>query len=471
LLLHPGLPSAATAPEVAVVGSGPSGLAAAFRLQQAGFAVRMFEASNQVGGKMRTSVHDGFVIDEGATIMPSTYDAAFALAADAGLADELIPGGSIFGFARDGRIHYVDPDHPLRTLARFRYLTPRSRLKMARITADLMRQRKLLSFEDLSNAADGDTGETAAEYALRAGNQEILDYIVDMQVRAHSGLSAADVSSVDFRFQFVKFIGAKFFAFRDGMGSYANAMASRWAVELGSRVQNVALVDDEVELTWTDADGEAQSARFAGCVLAVQAFATAGIYQNLTAQRRAFLRRVEYTKIVCAAVGLSRKPDTPAAVISVPRSVHPGLIDIGVEHHKAPGRAPGGKGLLNLYASSAWSQELMSLDDQDVVDRLLDAAERVLPGVSRDVEFASVNRWDPMVIRGVPGQWRQLRDFNEARRREDTLVQLAGDYFACGNINAATVAGERAARELVAALPRTSRLDTIRPTRLAMRHV
>ena len=45
------MPTDATrTPEIAVVGAGPAGIAAAFRLQQAGYRVRVFEAESRVGG-------------------------------------------------------------------------------------------------------------------------------------------------------------------------------------------------------------------------------------------------------------------------------------------------------------------------------------------------------------------------------------------------------------------------------------
>jgi hypothetical protein len=45
-----------------------------------------------------------------------------------------------------------------------------------------------------------------------------------------------------------------------------------------------------------------------------------------------------------------------------------------------------------------------------------------------------------------------MRTFHEIRRSRDRRVQLAGDYFATSNLDAASTAGERAARDLLGAL-------------------
>ena len=67
--------------DVIVVGGGPSGLAAAHRLSRAGVAVRVLEAGDRVGGKMLTSHRQGFVVDEGAFFLPTTYRTLLATAA------------------------------------------------------------------------------------------------------------------------------------------------------------------------------------------------------------------------------------------------------------------------------------------------------------------------------------------------------------------------------------------------------
>jgi phytoene dehydrogenase-like protein len=58
---------------VLVVGAGLSGLACAQRLAAAGLEVRVLEASDAVGGRVRTDVIDGFRCDRGFQLVNPSY--------------------------------------------------------------------------------------------------------------------------------------------------------------------------------------------------------------------------------------------------------------------------------------------------------------------------------------------------------------------------------------------------------------
>ncbi|MFG2310588.1 NAD(P)/FAD-dependent oxidoreductase [Streptomyces sp. NPDC048566] len=60
-------------PDVLVVGGGLAGLACARDLAAGGFDVRVLEASDGVGGRMRTDAHDGFLIDRGFQVFNTSY--------------------------------------------------------------------------------------------------------------------------------------------------------------------------------------------------------------------------------------------------------------------------------------------------------------------------------------------------------------------------------------------------------------
>lgn len=128
--------------DVIVVGGGPSGLAAAHRLSRAGVPVRVPEATDRVGGKMRTSYRDGFVIDEGAFFLPTTHRTLLATAVDIGMADEIVPGGFILGVVRDGVIHDLDGDHLVSSLVRTRLLSARAKAEAIKLVPELVRARR-----------------------------------------------------------------------------------------------------------------------------------------------------------------------------------------------------------------------------------------------------------------------------------------------------------------------------------------
>ncbi|MET8868846.1 NAD(P)/FAD-dependent oxidoreductase [Nonomuraea sp. NPDC004580] len=61
---------------VIVVGAGMAGLACALRLHEAGVPVRVLEASDGVGGRVRTDLVDGFRLDRGYQVFISSYPEA-----------------------------------------------------------------------------------------------------------------------------------------------------------------------------------------------------------------------------------------------------------------------------------------------------------------------------------------------------------------------------------------------------------
>lgn len=94
--------------EVAVVGAGLAGLCAALHLTEAGRSVRVFEASDGVGGRVRTDVVDGFRLDRGFQVYDTAYpESARVLDHDA-LDLALFPNGAMLRL--DGRFaRLVDP--------------------------------------------------------------------------------------------------------------------------------------------------------------------------------------------------------------------------------------------------------------------------------------------------------------------------------------------------------------------------
>jgi len=96
--LSPSMPGVAqpTQDAVVIVGAGIAGLTAAWRLRQAGVAVRLFEAQNRIGGRMlslRNHFPDGQVIELGGELIDTDHVRIRALAAELGLQlDDLLQG-------------------------------------------------------------------------------------------------------------------------------------------------------------------------------------------------------------------------------------------------------------------------------------------------------------------------------------------------------------------------------------------
>lgn len=60
---------------VAIIGAGVSGLVAAINLEKAGIATTVFEATDRVGGRVKTDYIDGLALDHGFQVMLTAYPA------------------------------------------------------------------------------------------------------------------------------------------------------------------------------------------------------------------------------------------------------------------------------------------------------------------------------------------------------------------------------------------------------------
>jgi oxygen-dependent protoporphyrinogen oxidase len=178
------------------------------------------------------------------------------------------------------------------------------------------------------------------------------------------------------------------------------------------------------------------------------------IVPQLGSDRAKFLRDLNYTSTMSINLALNRIPDCPASFVVVPRPVSDGLFAVILEHNKAPGRAPQGRGLVSLFMMNQWAVDHMDATDDQILSDVLPEVEKVLPGIGNDIEFTRVNRWYPVLVYSHPGLYKKLGRFHAARDR-NSRIHLAGSYNSSGNVNTATTAGERAARELLQALEHT----------------
>jgi oxygen-dependent protoporphyrinogen oxidase len=374
---------------------------------------------------------------------------------EAGMRSELLPANSLMGFMRDGELHYLRADHLALDAARTKLLSTRSKIRVARLAADTLRVRKLLSYEDLSLASAFDL-ETPEAYCRRRGlDGELYDYLIEPTVRGGAGVPGDRISVVEFFFLWQKVLGTKLFAFQDGYSSFPERLAAGMDVRLGATVREIVEHGEEVRITWDDASGS-HTETGAGAIVSSMGNVVPGIVPQLAPERADFLRRLNYTSTVSVNLALSSPPDIPASFIVVPRPVSEGLFAVILEHNKAPGRAPAGKGLVTLFTMNEWAVAHMEEDDDTLLASILPDAERVIANLGDRIEFARVNRWYPVLVYSHPGLYRELGRFHASRPR-DSRIHLAGSYNSSGNVNTATTAGERAARELLAALVRPAR--------------
>lgn len=94
--------------DVVIVGGGIAGLTAAIELQNEGLTVKLLEAADRIGGRVKTDTMDGFLLDRGFQVLLTAYPEVFRLLDYKALGlFNFAPGALIW---RGGKMHkMVDP--------------------------------------------------------------------------------------------------------------------------------------------------------------------------------------------------------------------------------------------------------------------------------------------------------------------------------------------------------------------------
>ena len=142
---------------VVVVGAGLAGLSCARTLQEHGVGVTVIEASDAIGGRVRTDRLSGFLFDRGFQVLQTAYPEARRVLDYAALKlQPFYPGALVY---REGRFHRVAdpwrrPQHALSTL-----LSPLGTLSDKLRVARLQQHVSGLTLEQLFDQPESSTME------------------------------------------------------------------------------------------------------------------------------------------------------------------------------------------------------------------------------------------------------------------------------------------------------------------------
>ncbi|MBZ0283421.1 MAG: FAD-dependent oxidoreductase [Anaerolineae bacterium] len=165
---------------VAVIGAGIAGLGAAYRLQQAGCAVTVFEKAEIIGGRMQTVSMHGFTWESGAQFMVrSYYTRMIQLMKELGIPLSTHKISSLQAFLLpDGRLHRMRADSPIDVL-RHPAISFRSKLRLFKVLRAAYRYRMQLDPHTPEKTASIDT-ESLREWGDRAIGADAVDHFLSL---------------------------------------------------------------------------------------------------------------------------------------------------------------------------------------------------------------------------------------------------------------------------------------------------
>jgi oxygen-dependent protoporphyrinogen oxidase len=440
-----------TSGHVVVVGGGIAGAAAANRLQHSGFDVTVLESASHIGGRTSTLRRDGYAIDLAATMLLSSYHRTVELIAEENWHQHFTSANDLIGVERDGRIHHIRASQPLTALTT-PLLSPRAKLHLARVAADVIKHRKQLDWEDPMAVTDLHYGDVRAYADTRVRSDEVRDYLIDPACRFLGLSDLTETATVDF-FLLAKNMGkTALFNSPAGIDTLAHLLTSNVKVETDTEVVAVEENSTQVTVTYTR-DGASSQITADACVIAVPAPIAARLYPQMGSARADFLNSTVYAPALNVYFGVDTPPVEPSALILLPQKDFPDLACVILDHNKATGRTPQGKGLISAYWQNHWANAHWDDSDESIAQHTADEVNRLLPHSVNRPDVVVVNRWKHALITGPVSRYRDLERFR-AMTPPDSRVRFAGDAVSSSTMNSCLCSGERAAREVIRAIKR-----------------
>lgn len=433
---------------VAIIGAGLTGLTAAWRLRAAGIDATIFEKSAFPGGRTRSVRQDGFIFDTGAITMLPTYNKTLALVAELGIGAHLHKVAPVIGIPRNGEIHRLDLARPLRSLFSTRLISGGAKIRMLKLLPPLLRAWKLVNYESLAALAPWD-GESIAQFVRRELGKDIDEFVAGPIIRGNT-LNGTDCAPFgELLWMLRQYAAPHLYGFDQGINFLAETLAARVKVNYRTEILGVEKQPDGVTIRGKAAGGMFEAA-FDACIIALPPSRLAALAPPLTPRQRFFLDSIIPLPSVSLHIGLRKKPAATETFILPPASEQPNLTTIVMDHLKAPGRAPEGKGVISLFCRDHWSTKNFHAADETILAEILAMARPFIGAVRADIESYVIARWPYAIIKSGVGLYHRIRDY-EADLDPHDNIQMAGDFLSMG-MESAVSSGTMAAARIAALL-------------------
>lgn len=454
--------TASAAPAVAVLGGGITGLTAAHRLVQRGCRVRLFEASNRLGGAIATEQVDGWLVEAGPNSLVGGDPAVEALL------DEL---------------HLTGERMPAATTAKNRYVVRRGRLVPVPLSPPALLTSGLLSLSakvqvmaELMVRPRVRTADVSFEDFMRAHfGQEIVDYGVNPFV---AGIYAGNPRKLSARHAFPKLWDAEqvhgsllraqraaaagraargaaalagIFSFRRGLQALPDALGARLPAGVISRQARLeALVPGpRWNLVWHDGSSP-RTESFDAVIAALPAPALAQLrFGTLGERPLAALDNIEHPPVTTLFLGY-RREDVPHPLdgfgVLAPEVERRAVLGILFSSSLFAGRAPDGHVALTVIVGGTRQPELARRPLPEIL-AAIEPDLRTLLGITAAPVFHRHTFW-PRAIPQYNLGYEQHFEAMAAVERAHRGLWIGGQARDGISVPAGIAAGERLAARI-----------------------
>ena len=404
-------------PSIHIIGGGISGLIAARVLEEHGLSATIIEATDRLGGRVKTDVVDGYNLDHGFQVLLTAYPAAKKyLDFDALALQEFLPGSAIF---KNGKQKIIGD--PLRNLS---LLIPTlvSGIGTVNDKLKILALNRRLKKKSIQNIF-AEKEQTTLAYLENIGFSETI--ITDFFIPFFSGIfleNKLETSSRMFEFVYKMFGEGNAALPKDGIQAIPKQLFEKLkntTCVFNTKVKSVENGSIILE------SGEIIKSNFT--IIATQA---SGLVSNL--KNQATLWKSCDTLYFEVTKREIRKP--LIGLIAAPNA----LIN-NIFYHTS------------LQTSATATKELLSVT---VIDRQNLTNKQLVAEVQKELkELCNIDSCTFIKQYNIPMALPKLQDIQYEMLPSETrlteTIFLAGDTQLNGSLNAAMIAGERAALEVI----------------------
>ena len=380
-----------------ISGAGYAGLAAALRLQQAGEAVRIFEASDEIGGLAATYATPGDPIEQFYHHLSRTEETIVELAETLGV-------GSAIEWRTGTTAHYIDGTvHPLNTpleILAYPHMTIGDKLKLGLLTMGVDIQQfppQRGAFEELSAYES----ESVEAFVTRHTSRRVYTGFVEPLLASTFGERREDISAAWFLGR-IRFRGERSIRHGEVLGYPAGGVAALTEALVDAVGRETITCDAAVTAVEMDADGpvaltvgaEAEQIPVDGVVVATMPSVLASLTGIETA--------IEFQAAICALIDHD-EPITDQYWINIADPCSFGAL---IEHTNfVPPSRYGGHHLSYLAAYvQRLDDPLWRADDATIAQRWLGELQELFPDFDPEtvtgVKVARNPQAAPLYVRG-----------------------------------------------------------------------
>lgn len=419
---------------IIIVGGGVAGLACASVLIQQNQPVMLFEASDRVGGRVRTDYLDGYRIDRGFQVLPEAYPALSRVVALEEIGPRRFDAGAVIwdGTARHLLASPFSEPRALPGLVRSSAISTKDKLKLAKLAASC----RMAKWETAAAASVTREGSQSAR-ALFEDAGFSPEFMTRFAKPFWGGISldpSLSLSAGPVLFTLKMFTEGAALIPDAGMQALPDAMAERHPdalVRLTTPVEKI--VTEDGRATGVVVDGET-----------VEASAVVVATDGPAAKALTGIEAIPTEGVGCTTVYLSGSRDPGIGkTLLLNGSGFGGVNHIAPLSNVAPSYAPQGRHLIAAVL----------LDSPDLRGRNPDSIVQLARAESARMLGQQIEDWEAVATVTVPfSQFRQDPGFvaHLPRNRTETLgLYLAGEYTVDASINGALTSGLNAAEAIL----------------------